>query len=47
MLGSGGTEEGLVGVGYLQHDQLASVRTSVRIIAIHKVYDVTEKQTDI
>lgn len=47
MLGSGGTKEGLLGVGYLQHDQLASVRTCVRIIAIHKVYDITEKQTGI
>lgn len=35
MLGSGGTKEELLRVGYLQHDQIASVRDRVSIIAIH------------
>lgn len=36
MLGSGGTQEELLGVGCLQHDQMASVLTCVSIITIHK-----------
>lgn len=47
MLGRGGTKEGLLGVGCLQHDQLASVRTCVRIIAIHKVCIIIEKRPGI